>query len=124
MAARFSLEGTGGNSPPASDRDKLRLGLVLVTWLSLLVGVVDFWLRSEGASPDVKSSNTVKHMESWDSLLGGGGAGSGVGQKLMGVVLRRLKTVLGLGTGFTTALLPLDSELVNMAARSGDELFL
>lgn len=41
----------------------------------------------------------------------------------MGAVLRRLKTVLGLGTGFTTALLSLDSEFVNMAARFGAELF-
>lgn len=73
-------------------------------------------------SPEVKPSNTVKQMDSWESLLGRGGAGSGVGQKWMGAVLRRLKTVLGLGTGFTTGLLL--SELVSMAARSGAELFL
>lgn len=40
----------------------------------------------------------------------------------MGAVLRRLKTVLGLGTGFTVGLLP--SEFASMAARSGAELFL
>lgn len=75
-----------------------------------------------GMSPEVKPSNTVKQMDSWDSLLGVGGAGSDVGQKLMGAVLRRLKTVLGLGTGFTTDL-P-QSELVSMAVRFGTELFL
>lgn len=42
----------------------------------------------------------------------------------MGAVLRRLKTVLGLGTGFSTALLLLDSEFVSMVARLGAELFL
>lgn len=39
------------------------------------------------------------------------------------MVRRRLKTVLGLGTGFTTVLL-LDSDSANMAARFGAELFL
>lgn len=126
---RFILGGTGGNDPPASDRDKLRLGLLLSAWLGLWLGVVDLSLRSEvnwssrvGVSLEVKSSNTVKQMESWESLLAGGGAGSGVGQKWMGAVLRRLKTVLGLGTGFTTGLLL--PELVSMAARFGAELFL
>lgn len=124
---RFSLGGTGGTSPPASDRDQLRPGLVLSTWLGLrLVGLS---LRSEvelssslGVTPEVRPSNTVKQMDSWESLLGGGGAGSGVGLKWTGAVLRRLKTVLGLGTGFTTVLLL--SEFVSMAARFGAELFL
>lgn len=75
-----------------------------------------------GVSPEVKPSNTVKQMDSWESLLDGGGAGSGVGQKWTGVVLRRLNTVLGFGTGFTAGLLL--SELVNMAPRFGAELFL
>lgn len=126
---RFILGGTGGNNPPVSDRDKLRLGLFLSTWLGLRLGVVDWSLTSEvnlssgvGVSLEVKPSNTVKQMESWESLLGGGSAGSGVGQKWMGAVLRRLKTVLGLGTGFTTGLLL--PELVSMAARFGAELFL
>lgn len=124
---RFSLGGTGGNNPPASDKDKLRLGFLLSAWLGLRLGVLS--LRSEvnlssvgGVSPEVKPSKTVKQMDSWESLLGGGGAGSGVGQKWMGAVLRRLKTVLGLGTGFTTGLLL--SQLVSMAARFGAELFL
>lgn len=126
---RFSLGGTGGNDPPASDRDKLRLGLLLSAWLGLRLGVVDLSLRSEvtlssgvGVSPEVKPSKTVKQMDSWESLLGRGGTGSGVGQNWMGAVLRRLKTVLGLGTGFITGLLL--SELVSMAARFGAELFL
>lgn len=125
---RFSLGGTGGNNPPASDRDKLRLGLLLSAWLGLRLDVDDLSLRSEvnlssvDTSPEVKPSNTVKQMDSWESLLGGSGAGSGVGQKWMGAVLRRLKTVLGLGTGFTTGLLL--SELVSMAPRFGAELFL
>lgn len=126
---RFSLGGTGGNNPLASDRDKLRLGLLLSAWLGRRLGVVAVSLRSEvnlssgvGVSPEVKPSNTVKQMDSWESLLGWGGAGSGIGQKWMGAVLRRLKTVLGLGTGFTTGLLL--SELVNIAARFGTELFL
>lgn len=126
---RFSLGGTGGNNPPASVKDKLRLGFFLSAWLSLRLGVVDLSLTSEvnllsgvAVSPEVKSSNTVKQMDSWESLLGGGGAGSGVGQKWTGAVLRRLKTVLGLGTGFTTGLLL--SALVSMAARFGAELFL
>lgn len=91
--------------------------------------MVDLLLRSEvnlssdvGLSPEVKPSNTLKQMDSWESLLDGGGAGSGVGQKWIGAVLRRLKTVLGLGTGFTTGLLP--SESVSMLARFGAELFL
>lgn len=75
-----------------------------------------------GVSPEVKPSNTVKQMDSWDSLLAVGGAGSDVGQKWTGAVLRRLKTVLGLGTGFTRDLLP--AELVSMAVRFGAELFL
>lgn len=126
---RFSLGGTGGNDLPASERDRLRLGLLLSAWLGLRLGVVSLSLRSEvtlssgvGVSLEVKPSNTVKQMDSWESLLGGGGAGSGVGQKWTGVVLRRLKTVLGFGTGFITGLLL--SELVSMAARSGAELFL
>ena len=114
-APRVILGGTGGNNPPASVRDRLRLGLVLPTWPSLR--------RSSGVgvSSEVSPSNTVKQMDSWDSLLGGGGATSGVGQKWMGIVRRRLNTVLGLGTGFTTTLLT--SEFVNMAARFGVELF-
>lgn len=126
---RFSLGGTGGKNPPASDRDKLRLGFLLSVWFSFRLGVVEFSLRSEvnllsgvGVSPEVKPSNTVKQMDSWESLLDGGGAGSGVGQKWTGVVLRRLNTVLGFGTGFTAGLLL--SELVNMAPRFGTELFL
>lgn len=123
----FILGGTGGNSLPASDRDKLRLGLLLSVWLSLWLGVVNLSLRPKvssgaGVSPEVNPSNTVKQMDSWESLLGGGGAGSDVGQKWMGAVLRRLKTVLGLGTGFTTGLLL--SELVSMAPRFRAELFL
>lgn len=82
--------------------------------VSLSVGV--------DVSPELKPSNTVKQMDSWESLLGRGGAGSGVGQNWMGAVLRRLKTVLGLGTGFTAGLLL--SALVSMAARFGAELFL
>lgn len=120
---RFSLGGTGGNNLPASDRDKLRLGFLLRARLGLRLDVVVQSLGSEvNLSPEVRPSNTVKQMDSWESLLGGGGAGSGVGQKWTGAVLRRLKTVLGLGTGFTAGLLP--SELVNMAARFGAELFL
>lgn len=68
---RFSLGGTGGNDPPASDKDRLRLGLVLSPWLGLLLGMVDLFLRSDvnlssggGASPGVKPSKTVKHMDS------------------------------------------------------------
>lgn len=75
-----------------------------------------------GMSPEVRPSNTVKQIDSWESLLGGGGAGSNVGQKWTGAVLRRLKTVLGLGTGFTMGLLL--SESVSMVARFGTELFL
>lgn len=123
---RFSLGGTGGNNLPASDKDKLRLGLGL-SWLALRLA--EFSLRSEvnlsagvDVSPEVRPSMTVKQMDSWESLLGGSGAGSGVGQKWMGAVRRRLKTVLGLGTGFITVLL--DSEFVSMAARFGTELFL
>lgn len=122
---RFILGGTGGTTPPASVRDKLRLGLLLPAWLDRRQGVVD--MRSEesaavGVSPEDRPSNTVKQMDSWESLLGGGGADSGVGQKWTGAVLRRLKTVLGLGTGFTAGrLLP---ELVSMVARFGTELFL
>lgn len=122
---RFSLGGTGGNNP-VSDKDKLRLGLGL-SWLALRLA--DFSLRSEvnllagvGVSTEFRPSITVKQMDSWESLLGGGGAGSGVGQKWTGAVRRRLKTVLGLGTGFITVLL--DSEFVSMAARFGAELFL
>lgn len=124
---RFILGGTGGNNLPASDRDKLRLGLLLSAWLGLPLGVVNLSLRSEvpsgvGVSPEVRPSNTVKQIDSWESLLGWGGAGSDVGQKWTGAVLRRLKTVLGLGTGFTMGLLL--SESVSMAARFGTELFL
>lgn len=126
-APRFILGGTGGTPPPASVRDKLRLGLLLPAWLDRRQGVVD--MRSEksatvGVSPEPEDrpSNTVKQMDSWESLLGGGGAGSGVGQKWTGAVLRRLKTVLGLGTGFTAGRLL--SELVSMVARFGTELFL
>lgn len=114
---RFSLGGTGGTDPPASDRDKLRLGLVLPTWLCLLLREAD----SELWSVDVRASSTLKQMESWESLLGGGTPGSAGGQKWTGVVLRRLKTVLGFGTGFTIVLL---SEFVSMADRLGAELFL
>lgn len=109
-----------------SDKDKLRLGLGL-SWLALRLA--DFSLRSVvnllvgvGMSPEFRPSIRVKQMDSWESLLGGGSAGSGVGQKWMGAVRRRLKTVLGLGTGFITVLL--DSEFVSMAARFGAELFL
>lgn len=124
-APRFILGGTGGTPPPASVRDKLRLGLLLPAWLDRRQGVVD--MRSEksatvGVSPEDRPSNTVKQMDSWESLLGGGGAGSGVGQKWTGAVLRRLKTVLGLGTGFTAGRLL--SEPVSMVARFGTELFL
>lgn len=127
---RFILGGTGGNNLPASDRDKLRLGLLLSAWLGLWLGVVNLSLRSEvpsgvGVSPEVRPSNTVKQIDSWESLLGllgGGGAGSDAGQKWTGAVLRRLKTVLGLGTGFTMGLLL--SESVSMMARFGTELFL
>lgn len=124
---RFSLGGTGGNERPASDRDKLRLGLLLSAWYDLRRGGVVLSLGSEvtlsaGVSPELKPSNTVKQMDSWESLLGRGGAASAVGQKWMGAVLRRLKTVLGLGTGFTAGLLL--SALVSMAARFGAELFL
>ena len=123
----FTLGGTGGNSLPASDRDKLRLGLLRSVWLSRLPAVANLAPRPDGSSgegvtSDVKPSNTVKQMDSWESLLGGGGASSDVGQKWMGVVLRRLKTVLGLGTGFTTDRLL--SELVSMAPKFGAELFL
>lgn len=123
-APRFILGGTGGTTPPASVRDKLRLGLLLPAWLDRRQGVVD--MRSEesaavGVSLEGRPSNTVKQMDSWESLLGGGGAGSGVGQKWTGAVLRRLKTVLGLGTGFTAGRLL--SELVSMVARFGTELF-
>lgn len=127
---RFSLGGTGGKDPPASDRDKLRLGFLLSPWLGLRQGVATLSLSSRvnldsGAammSLGVKPSNTVKQMDSCDSLRCVGGGGSGAGQKRMGAVLRRLNTVLGLGTGFTTGLLL--STLVNMAARFGAELFL
>lgn len=106
-----------------SDRDELRLALLLSVWFALRPGAVDLSARSEvNLSSGVRPSNTVKQMDSWESLLGGGGAGSGVGQKWTGAVLRRLKTVLGLGTGFTTGLLL--SEPVSMAARFGAELFL
>lgn len=124
---RFSLGGTGGSDPPASDRDKLRLGLLLSALLSLRLGVVNLSLRLEvslssgvGLSPEDKPSNRLKQIDSGESLLGGGG--SGVGQKWTGVVLRRLKTVLGLGIGFTSDMLL--SELVSMVARFGAELFL
>lgn len=81
-AAWFSLGGTGGNNPPGSDRDELRLGLVLSTGPCRLLGVrseVDA-LPGMGVSPEVEPSNKVKHMDSWESLLGGGGAGSGTEQ--------------------------------------------
>lgn len=74
-----------------------------------------------GVSPEVAPSDTEKKMESWESLLEGGGA-SVVAQKWTGAVLRRLKTVLGLGTGFTKGRLP--SRPVNMSARFGAEQFL
>lgn len=79
-------------------------------------------LSAVGMSAELRLSSTVRQMDSWDSLLGRGGAGSGVGVNWMGAVLRRLKTVLGLGTGFTVGLLP--SEFASMAVRSGAELFL
>lgn len=85
---RVSRGGTGGNGPPASDRDRLRLAL-------------------------------RKQMESCESLLVGGGAGSPSGQNLMGAVRRRLNTVLGLGTGFT-----MTSQLVSKSPRFGAEVFL
>lgn len=34
---RFSLGGTGGTDPTESERERLRLGLVLPTWLGLLL---------------------------------------------------------------------------------------
>lgn len=74
-----------------------------------------------GVSTEVRPSNSVKQMDSWESLLCGGGAGSNLGQKWTGAVLRRLKTVLGLGTGFATGLVL--SESVNMAVMDGVELF-
>lgn len=117
---RLSLGGTGGNNPPASDRDKLRLGLILSVWIGLWP-VVEL---PSGVLPEVKPSNTGKQMDSWESLLGGGGIGSGVGQKWMGAVLRRLKTVLGLGIGLTTALLLVDSELASIASTFETKLFL
>lgn len=127
-ARRWRRGGTGGTAPPVSDRDKLRVGLIFSAWLRFLLGVVILSSRSEsdlllglGMSLQLNLSNT-KQMDSWESLRGGGGAGSGAGQKLMGAVLRRLKTVLGLGTGFTTALL--ESEFANIAVRFGAELFL
>lgn len=65
---RLSLGGTGGNNPPASDRDLLRLGLVLSVWLDLRLGEAILSLRSEvkllsavGVSPE---PFTVKQMES------------------------------------------------------------
>lgn len=125
---RFSLGGTGGN-PPVSDRDLLRPFPVLSPWLDLRLGDGALSLRSEvkalsavGMSAELRFSSTVRQMDSWDNLLGRGGAGSGVGVNWMGAVLRRLKTVLGLGTGFTVGLLP--SEFASMAVRSGAELFL
>lgn len=125
---RFSLGGTGGNNPPASERDELRLDRLLSAWLGFWAAVVTLF-RSEvnlsagvGASLEVKPSNMEKQMDSWESLLGRGGAGSGVGWKWTGAVLRRLKTVLGLGTGLSIGLPA--SELVSMAARFGAELFL
>lgn len=131
VTPRFSLGGTGGNAPSESGSDKLRLGLV--SWLGLRLGAdTDLSLQLEvGVSPEFKPSRIVKQMDSWESRLGGGGTGSGVEQeKWIGVVLRRLKTVLGLGTGFTTVfgvLLLLASaeptEFVSMAARFGAELF-
>lgn len=126
---RFSLGGTGGSNPPESVRDKLRLARSF-SWCALRLA--GFWLRSEvnllagaSVSPELRPSIAVKQIpetDSWESLLGSGGAGSGLGQKWTGVVRRRLKTVLGLGTGFITVLL--DSALVSMAARFGAELFL
>lgn len=86
---RLVLGGTGGDGPGA-DRDQLRVGLL------------------------PEPSGPSKLMYSWDSLLGGGSASSS-GQKWTGTVLRRLNTVLGLGTGFTVGC---------MAARFGAELFL
>lgn len=116
---RFSLGGTGGSDRPASDRDELRLGL----WLVDLLPSTEVNLSSDvGVSPEVKSSSTEKQMDSWESLLDGDGAESGAGQKWMGAVRRRLKTVLGLGTGFAAGLPA--SELVSMARRFGAELFL
>lgn len=74
----FSLGGTGGTNPPASDRDRLRLSRIPSAWLSLWLGVVDLF-SGVGLSPEVKLSNTVKQMDSCESLLGVGGAESGVG---------------------------------------------
>lgn len=121
-ALRFSRGGTGGSDPRVSHRERLRLGRVLpgclCLWLWSGVGVAsDPMLFSAGGV----SSDTVRQMDSWDRHCGGG-AGSGNGQKLMGTVLLRLKTVLGLGTGFTGRLLL--SESCDMEDRSGVELLL
>lgn len=48
-ATRFSLGGTGGTAPPASDRDRLRLGLVLPVWLGLRMS------PGVGVAPEVTS---------------------------------------------------------------------
>lgn len=88
------LGGTGGESGPGADRDQLRVVLLPPSTRG-----------SEGPSSG--------SWTSWDSLRG---------QKWTGTVLRRLKTVLGLGTGFTPGLSP--AELASTAARSGAELFL
>lgn len=125
---RFSLGGTGGNDPPTeSDSEELRRGL-LSAWLGLRLAALEADLSPAaevGVSPEFKPSRIVKQMDSWESLLGGGGTGSGAEQeKWIGVVLRRLKTVLGLGTGFTTAWASVEpTEFANMAPRFGAELF-
>ena len=74
--------------------------------------------RGPGADKDQLRpglSSAEGPSSSWETLLGSG-------QKWTGTVLRRLKTVLGLGTGFRAAVSP--AELLSMAARSGAELFL
>lgn len=79
-------------------------------------------LSDAAVSSEVKPSNKVKQMDSWESLLGGRVMGSCAGQKRTGAVLRRLKTVRGLGTGFTVAMSL--SESLCIAARHRVELFL
>lgn len=124
-ALRFSRGGTGGSDPRLSHRERLRLGRVLPACLCLwlCLGVAsEAWLFSAVGVSELTSSNTVRQIDSWDCLLSGGGAGSGNGQKLTGTVLLRLKTVLGLGTGFTGCLLVSGSS--DMEERSGVELLL
>lgn len=89
---RLDLGGTGGTDPTASDRERLRLGRVLPTWLGLRPSV--------GVACEVRPSSTVKQMDSWESLRSAGAAASDAALNWTGAVLRRLKTVLGLGMGF------------------------